>query len=88
VNCDIWNAVNLEVTNRSFPETIHHQVGKAENSAPGRPMEFCDSRQGRCIRNKYLAKVLNRSNGGLVVSYFNWIWENSRSGTTDGSGHD
>ncbi len=84
-DCDIWNTDGWRGYERVLPETIHHQVGKRRTQRLDRTNGILRQQTGRWhrLQNKF-GKVWEQTKvtARLVVSYFNWIWENSRSGTT------
>lgn len=84
-DCDIWNTDGWRGYQRVLPETIHHQVGKQGTQRLERTNGIIRQQTGRWHRqqNKF-GKVWEQTKvtARLVVSYFNWLWENSRLGTT------
>lgn len=84
-DCLDWNTDGWGGYARVLPEEINHQVGKTGTQRLEKTNGIVRQQTGRWHRqqNKFgkvweQTKVTTR----LVVSYFNWLWENSRSGTT------
>ena len=76
---------NRERISRVLPEYVNHQMGKQKTQRLERNNGIIRQQTGKWHRrqNKFgklweQTKVTAR----LVVSYFDWIWVNSRLGTT------
>ena len=84
-DCLDWNTDGWRGYPRGLPEEVNHHVGKQGTQRLERTNGIIRQQTGRWHRqqNKFgkvweQTKVMTR----LVVSYFNWLWENSRLGTT------
>lgn len=82
---ECWKTDGLAGYERVIPDVVNHQVGKAGTQRLERTNGILRQQTGRWHRfqNKF-AKVWEQTKvtARLVVSYFNWLWENSRLGTT------
>lgn len=84
-DCKRWNSDGWAGYKRVIPDEFDHQVGKQGTQRLERTNGIVIQQTGRWHRyqNKF-AKVCSQTivTGRLVVSYFNWLWEHSRRGTT------
>ena len=84
-DCKCWNSDDWGGYERVLPPEILHYIGKDRTERLERTNGIIRQQTGRWHRrqNKFgklweQTKVTTR----LVVSYFNWIWQHSRSKTT------
>jgi len=84
-DCLNWKTDGWGGYERVLAAEINHQIGKENTQRLERTNGILRQQTGRWHRrqNKF-AKVWEQTKvtARLVVSYFNWIWENSRLGTT------
>jgi len=85
INCKQWNTNTWGGYERVLPPEVGHYIGKDRTQRLERTNGSIRHQTGRWHRqqNKFgkvweQTKVATR----LVMSYFNWIWEHSRFGTT------
>lgn len=83
--CLNWQTDGWSGYERVLSSYVNHQIGKQNTQRLERTNGILRQQTGRWHRrqNKF-AKVWEQTKvtTRLVVSYFNWIWKNSRFGTT------
>lgn len=84
-DCQAWDTDGWGGYERVLPPAVEHYIGKDKTQRLERTNRIVRQQTARWHRrqNKFgkvweQTKVATR----LVVSYFNWIWEHSRLGTT------
>ena len=84
-DCECWKTDGWGGYERVLPSEVEHQVGKSGTQRLERTNGILRQQTGRWHRhqNKF-AKVWEQTQviTRLVLSYFNWIWQHSRFGTT------
>jgi len=84
-DCQNWKTDGWPSYQRVLPPLVKHQVGKIETQRLERTNGILRQQTGKWHRhqNKF-AKVWEQTEvtTRLVLSYFNWIWQHSRLGTT------
>jgi IS1 family transposase len=84
-DCQQWHTDGWGGYERVLPAEIDHQVGKEGTQRLERTNGILRQHTGRWhrLQNKF-AKLWKQTKVTLrlIVSYFNWLWENSRLGTT------
>jgi hypothetical protein len=84
-DCDIWNTDGWGGYERVLSGDFNHQVGKKGTQRLERTNGILRQNTGRWhrLQNKF-GKIWEQTKvtARLVVSYFNWLWKNSRLGTT------
>jgi insertion element IS1 protein InsB len=84
-SCQHWNSDDWGGYERIFPHELDHYIGKDRTQRLERTNGIVRQQTGRWHRrqNKF-GKVWEQTKvtARLVVTYFNWIWQHSRSKTT------
>ncbi len=84
-DCEEWKTDGWGGYERVLPPEVEHQVGKSGTQRLERTNGILRQQTGRWHRhqNKF-AKAWEQTQvtARLLLSYFNWIWEHSRLGTT------